>query len=314
MAFKIYSENDIHREEWSALTGNTFFVSPDFASLWRAKKGEPVYCVDDVNGVIRAGMTGVICGRSPLRRYDSMPDGFFGGPYFTADYNEENKQRFIVGIEEYIRSRKIIRATISRPVCRMNLSKFNSHKLTAHVLKLEDDVYRPPRREVRKHIRGSKERGGRVERFEREEELERFYKLAVVTKKRHGQKPAYPLEFFRRLFELSRHNSSVLWLKVMLDDVMIASQISFIDGHEALNWQFYYDKKYSYYKPGYLLLDHALNYCVDNGVRVFSMGSTPDDLNSLVLYKERWGGERVEYDYYTYYNWLGSLLYGWRGR
>jgi hypothetical protein len=312
MSLNIYSDKDIPRKEWSALSKNSFFSSTAFASLWRTKRGEPIYCVDTDGGKMAAGIGGVLFGRSPVKRYDSMPDGFSGGPYFSEHCNKDYQRRFLLSLEDKLRSERVIRAAINNPPSMPESRIFKEKVFLAHILELTDANYLPPRKEVRKHIRGARERGGRVELFNNESDLELFYELAQKTKKRHNQKMAYPIEFFSQLLKVSSDCSNVLWLKVMLESKMIASQISFFEKGEATNWQFYYDKKYSYYKPGYLLLDYAINYSIEKGIKYFSMGSTPGNLSSLVDYKERWGGRERQYLDYQYFNWLGKFLYGWR--
>jgi lipid II:glycine glycyltransferase (peptidoglycan interpeptide bridge formation enzyme) len=309
MAIEIVSEANLDTVQWAELTDSRFIVSPEFASVWRAKGGRPKFIISINNNRIKAGIAGIMFGRGRWRRFDSMPDGFYGGFYFDETLNEEQRNNFINEFAEYIKSQKVLRVLIHKSTFNIDDNSFKRFVHSAHVLKLNSEEYRPPRREVRKHIRGSKERGGRIEVFDRKDDLQRFCKLASITKKRHGQKPAYSFDFFERLWQVSMKDSRVLWLKVMLDDTMIASQISFIDRQEAFNWQFYYDKEYSFYKPGYLLLDYAINYAREHGVKIFCLGGTPGDAPGLTLYKERWGGEIVTYYSDAYYSGPGKLLH-----
>ena len=314
MGFEIYSDKNIPWEKWSVLTDDLFYASLDFMSLWKSKGGQPIFFVDEEQDKFRAGIGGIIFGRFPIKRYDSMPDGFYGGPFYAEECDLEHQKNFISAFATFLKSKNIIRATVNKPGVDFTSDIFKNYTALTHVLELTGEEFIPPRREVKKHIRGSRERGGRVEIFNDETDLDRFYELAVLTKQRHRQKPAYPIDFFRQLLKISINNPKILWLKVMLEEKMIASQISFFDKETAFNWQFYYDKEYSFYKPGYLLLDYAINQAIKNNVKQFSMGSTPDDLASLVEYKERWGGVAVNHHNFTYYNWLGSILYGWRNR
>lgn len=314
MGFKIYSEKDVPWEKWSVLTDDFFYVSSDFMSLWKCKGGQPILFVDEEQGAFRAGIGGIMFGNFTLRRYGSMPDGFYGGPFFPEEYETQQQRNFMSAFETFLKSKNVIRATVNKPKTEFDSSVFEVQSTVTHILELNGEDYIPPRREVKKHIRGSRERGGEVRIFDDEADLDRFYELAVLTKKRHRQKPAYPIDFFRQLLKISINNPKILWLKAMLEDKMIASQISFFDKESAFNWQFYYDKKYSFFKPGYLLLDYAINQTINNNIKRFSMGSTPEDLTSLVDYKERWGGIGIEQTNYSYYNWLGRMLYGWRNR
>lgn len=314
MAYKTYSDKDLPKKEWDILTGNSFFASTQFASLWRSKKGEPLYFIDEENGKIKAGIGGIVFGKSIFKRYDSMPDGLYGGPFFAPDYYSEKKQLFFTSFEKYLKQKSFIRANINKPLEKLNVQMFEKQTAVEHVLELGENEYVPERKEVRKHIRGSKERGGTVDQITDENDLDSFYKLALESEKSHRRKLIYPIDYFHRLLELSKGNSGVLWLKVTVENKMIASQITFFEKEKALNWLFYFDKRFSYFKPAYLLVDYALNHSIKNGIKIFSMGSTPDNIESVTLYKDRWGCQEQTYNNYAYRSFLGKLICGRRRR
>jgi len=309
MAIEIVSENNLDYDEWAELTDDRFMVSPGFASVWRARGGEPVFFIERENNRIRAGISGVIFGTGPFRRYESMPEGLYGGQYFFKDCTDEDKRSFLDKFCNFLGSNKIVRALIHRPMHEIKSSIFRQKTCSTHEIHLDEGGYRPSDSKVRKHIRASKERGGRIERLDREEDIERFYELAVLTKKRHRQKPGHPREFFYKLFQLSKTDGRILWLKTMLDDIMIASQIIFVDRNEAFSWQLYADRQYSHYKPGFLMRDYALNLISEKGVRIFNMGSTPGESPSLIQYKESWDARKIDFLSYEYYSSIGKLLH-----
>ncbi|RKX20295.1 MAG: hypothetical protein DRP51_05945 [Candidatus Zixiibacteriota bacterium] len=314
MPYKIYSDKDISLKEWDTLTGNSFFASIGFASLWRALDGEPLYYLDEESGKIKAGIGGIVFGKYLFKRYDSMPDGLFGGPFFTPDYDAEKRKKFLASFEKYIKRNNFIRANINRPSVDLGSNMFKIQTAFEHVLELSEQGYRPRRRAVGTDIRGAERRGTRVELLESETDLERLSELARASARRQGRKTAYPCQFFYRLLKLSAGNKNILWLKAMVDNKMIASQITFFEKEAALNWAFYYDKEQSYYKPGYLLADYALRYSIEKGLKYFSMGSTPGRIESVIRYKEAWGCREQSYNNYMYRNILGKLICGRRRR
>ncbi|MCP4703965.1 MAG: GNAT family N-acetyltransferase [candidate division Zixibacteria bacterium] len=314
MAYKIYSDKDLSQEQWDNFMGDSFFLSTQFASLWRAKKGEPLYYLDEEDGAIKAGIGGVVFGKGLFKRFDSMPDGLYGGPFFAPDYDSEKRQKFLVSFGEYIKSNNYLRANINKPEENISIPIFETQTTVEQMLELSSDEYIPSKKEVRKHIRGSKERGGLVEGITNKNDLNSFYKLALKSEKCHFRKLIYPKEFFRRLLELSKVNKKILWLKVTVENKMIASQITFFEKDKALNWAFYFDKNYSFYKPAYLLVDYALNHSIKNDIKYFSMGATPENIESVKKYKERWGCVEQFYNNYTYRSFLGRLICGWRRR
>ncbi len=314
MAYKIISEEDISQKEWGDLTRNSFFVSPRFVSIWKAKKGEPLYYLDEENGAIKAGIAGIVSGKGFLKRFDSMPDGLFGGPFFAPDYDEEKQQRFFASFEKYIKENNYLRANINKPLKNIDSQMFQVQKVIEHVLELSDLGSQPLPRGIGTDVRGSMKRGARVELFGCDGDIDRLYYLAQTSAKRQGRKMIYSRQFFQELLKIAVGNKNILWLKAMLDDQMIASQLTFFERGEALNWFYFYDKKYSYYKPGYLLADYAIDHSIQNGIKYFSMGSTPGQIESVVKYKERWGCEERSYNNYVYLSFPGKLLCGWRRR
>ena len=314
MAYTNYSDREISEEQWSHLTGNSFFSSPQFLSIWRSKKGRPLYYLDEQNGKINAGIGGVVFGNGFFKRFDSMPDGLFGGPYFVSDYDTIKQQQFLSSFENYLVSNNFLRANINKPSANIDSKIFQTQTAREHVLELSKQGSQPLPRGIGTDVRGSKKRGARVELFESDSDLVRLSILAKSSAKRQGRKFIYPPEFFKRLLEISSGNKNILWIKAMLDNKMIASQITYFEKGEALNWAFYFDKKYSYYKPGYLLADYAIDYSIKSGIKYFSMGSTPGMIDSVVKYKERWGCQERSYNNYVYHGFLGKLVCGWRRR
>lgn len=314
MAIKIFSKKDISEEKWNRLTDSSFLSSVQFASLWRAKKGKPIFFVDEEDGLYKAGLCGVVFGGGLFKRFDSMPDGLYGGVFFEPDYKTTRQAAFIEKFENYLRQNNFLRAHINKADDKFGKSAFKKSEVIEHILELSDTGFVASKKEVRKHIRGSKERGAVVSLLTEKNDLEPFYNLALHSEKDHNRKLIYPFEFFEKLLILSLGNSSVLWLKSTLENKIIASQITFFEKDYALNWAFYFDREYGYYKPAYLLADYAIEKSIEKGIKYFSMGATPGQIESVVKYKERWGGREQTYNIYSYYNLLGKLIGGRRRR
>ena len=89
MSLKIYSAEDLPENQWSILVKNSLYSSPEFARIWRTMNGREMFFMEDNNGEPAAGMTGIMFGRSFLSRFQSMPDGLYGGPGFVDNYPAE---------------------------------------------------------------------------------------------------------------------------------------------------------------------------------------------------------------------------------
>ena len=115
MPLKVYAAHDLPKAEWSKLAGNSIFSSPEFAIPWRTMGGREVFLAREESGMIRAGMAGVVFGRRFTRRFQSMPDGTFGGPFFSDPEDAAERNEFMVRIHDWLKSQGIIRADIHRP-------------------------------------------------------------------------------------------------------------------------------------------------------------------------------------------------------
>jgi hypothetical protein len=312
MPLKVYAASDLPKIEWSKLTGHSIFSSPEFASLWRTMGGRDVFLVLEESGAIKAGMAGVVFGGRFARRFQSMPDGTFGGPYFSDADDAAVRRQFMTMVHRWLISQKIIRADIHRPRCEIESDVFERRETTTQTVALEGKTYQPPSSKVREHIRSARRRGGRLAIMDDERRLDEFYSLVLATEKRHGESPRYPIGFFRELLNISPSDSRILWLMVLSDNRMIGSRICFIENFELLTWQYYSDKRYSHLKPGYILLDHIFNYALEHGIRTVNLGWTPPGVPALADYKERWGGRTEVFPYHTYLSRLGRLIYRWR--
>nr|MBN2277522.1 GNAT family N-acetyltransferase [candidate division Zixibacteria bacterium] len=312
MPLQLYSSDNLPVEEWTELTGNSFYSSPGFARIWRALGGREIFTVLREGNRLVAGMVGVLFGHFPFLRYQSMPDGITGCPYFAAGFGDEFKQEFYTGLGDWLRSRRVIRADIHNPPGDFRMKGFALGERYTHVIMLSDGVFHPTDPGIGKHIRTGQRRGAEVSLFTDASRLDDFYRLVKVTERRHNLKPRFPLELFRRLHRLSLDDSRILWLMVQYDNIMIGSRICLIEGTELLAWQFYSDKDYTHLKPGYLMFDYIFRHASEYGLKVINLGWSPPEVTSLIDYKERWGGEKQTFKYHTYFSCLGKFLYRWR--
>ncbi|PKK84131.1 MAG: hypothetical protein CVT49_04865 [candidate division Zixibacteria bacterium HGW-Zixibacteria-1] len=314
MSLKVFSSDNLPKDEWSRLTGNCVYVSPGFASTWRALGGREIFLIFEENAAMRAGIAGVIFGGRFLRRFQSMPDGLPGGMFFSEECAQKQKPDFYKLFTSWIKSNGIIRADINSPDDEAGFESFDRHEAETHVIDLRQETYAPPRREVRKQIRAAKRREARVTMLNDEKYLKRFYELVIETESRHNQKPRYTPEFFSRLLKISMHDERVLWFIALVDEKIIGYHICFVNKTQLMTWQFYSDKRFTRLKLGYLLLDYIINYALERNIKSINMGSSPPDADSLIEFKERWGGRKKTSLYYTYFSTIGRLIYRWRAR
>ena len=66
-----------------------------------------------------------------------------------------------------------------------------------------------------------------------------------------------------------------------------ASHIYFIDNDTALNWQIYFNKKFSSLKPNQYILFTMARRLAAEGVRYLNLGATPPEASGLETYKNK---------------------------
>ncbi len=312
MSLKIYSAENLPENQWSILTKNSLYSSLEFARIWRTMNGREIFFLEDNGGKPTAGMAGIMFGWSLLSRFQSMPDGLYGGPYFADDYPAEKKDRFIQSVFEWLRTQRVLRADIHNPSIEIDNRYFRREDMVTQIISLCDKSFTPPDSKIRKHIRTGKRRGAVVSVFDNFDYLEDFFKLVKKTGRRHSEKPRFPKEWFGELLKLSIDDDRILWLAVFAENKMIGSRICFIDQSQLLTWQYYSDKEYGHFKPGYLLLDHIIGLALKRKIGKINLGWSPPDAESLKDFKKRWGGEEKILNCYTYFSRLGKLLYSRR--
>jgi len=312
MALKIYSADNLSVHQWSVLTKNSLYYSPEFVSLWRTMKGRDIFFVEEEGEQLLAGMAGVIFGRSYLSRFQSMPDGVYGGPCFSENCTVEQKQRFIDSVLDWLRSKKTMRIDIHNPPEDIENINFQRGDMPTRIIPIEEKSFEPPDNKIRKHIRTGKRRGAVVSIFNNAGSLDDFFKLVEETSSRHSEKPRFSKEWFSGLLKISRDDNRILWLKVTDENKLIGSRICFIDKSQILAWQYYSDREYSHLKPGYLMMDYIINYAIENKIGTINLGWSPPEAETLLDYKKRWGGQENMLNYYTYFSRLGKLLYSRR--
>ncbi len=314
MAFTVCSAADIPAEQWRVLSRDSLFSNPQFVSIWEAWGACPLFFIDDTNGRLLAGMAGIVLGRWPVRRFESMADGLYGGPFYAEDTNESMQGAFIDHVIDYLKSHGVIRADIHHPVVALDDRLMRRSPIKTQVIRLTGDGHEPAHPKVREHLRSARRGGGKVETFTDAGRLDDFYDLVVRTERRHDLSPRYPRELFERLLHLAHRDRRIFWVVVQYEGRMIASRISFVERGQILNWQSFSDKRFSRIRANYLMMDYVLSVARERGITEVNLGWSPPGADSLIDFKRRWGGQATEYSSYTWLSRLGKLLYSLRSQ
>ena len=190
-----------------------------------------------------------------------------------------------------------------------------------HYIKLTSDPIETKKNINKRTIQYSIRKAQKAEVEIREENslqgIEEFYKLNLMTRKKHGV-PPQPKKLFLNLFQHMVAKGYASILLAVWDSLTIAAGI-FMRYKETVYYKYnvsnplYLTKK----SPNHLLTWKAIEQACLEGYRYFDFGRSAPDNTGLMRYKEMWGAEKhdLPYFYYPQVKGIGSkgeggLLYG----
>lgn len=151
------------------------------------------------------------------------------------------------------------------------------------------------RRNIKKAVRE-----GVAVRIERSlDSIEEFYRLNLITRKRHGL-PPQPFAFFKNVFEhiLARDHGIVV--TASHKGRAVAASVFFHFGKKAIYKYGASDVTYQHLRPNNLVMWEALNWYNAQGFETLSLGRTEMDNPGLLQFKRTWGGEERLAKYHRY--------------
>lgn len=270
----------------------TIFYTYSFEPLLYVKKNDS----NEITGVIPFfRIKNIIRGN----RLISLPFSDFSSPLFSDDKEQIEMIEYI--LETIVKKPKYIeiRGPLSE---KAGFYRYNYYK--HHYLKLSSDP-----EEVRKNInkrtiqysiRKAKKEGVEIIEENSYKGIEEFYKLYIITRKKHGV-PPQPEEFFINLFHNMIQRGYVFILLAKYNAKTIAGGL-FIKHKKTIYYKYnvsdptYISKK----APNHLLTWKAIEKACLNGYCCFDFGRTSPDNQGLIRYKEMWGAEsrNMPYSYY----------------
>jgi CelD/BcsL family acetyltransferase involved in cellulose biosynthesis len=151
----------------------------------------------------------------------------------------------------------------------------------------------------RRLVRAAEQKGVRIVQGASAECLDTFYRLHLLTRRRHGN-PIQPLKFFKLLGKRIMEQGLGFVLLAYKDSVCLA-------GGAFLQWNNVLTYKYSassgtdlQLRPNDLLLWTAIRWGCENGYTLLDMGRTDLKDNGLRQFKNRWGATETPLAYSTF--------------
>ncbi len=292
-----YLIDEIPADQWTGLTGEGFFVSRAYARLWETMGGRAVAWAVEAEGRLVSLLPGVEFGRGPLTRFQSMPDGGYGGIYHALEKERDHCEALL--LEAIVRRRYLktfifdFYRTISGP------GQFSRETCQTTLVDISEPGWVPPDEKLLSQIRKAKREGIMVGRFSWDDHHAAFLELVVHSEKRHGQKPRFSPDFFAALARVADQDDRVRWIWCEHDNRPACSHIYLTENGVLQGWQIYFDKAFSFLKPNQYIRFTMCREAARQGITRLNLGGSPDNAPGLKYYKERWGGETS--DYYCYF-------------
>ncbi len=126
--------------------------------------------------------------------------------------------------------------------------------------------------------------------------LESFYRLQVMTRKRHGL-PPQPYNFFRNILNDIISKGLGIIIAAYYQEQLIAVSIFFNFNQKAIYKYGASDARYHYLRPNNLVMWEGLNWHRENGCLVLNLGRTDPEDAGLLTYKRLWGAKESELKY-----------------
>ena len=303
-----YQTSDIPPETVQPLTGDSFFASPGFLSLWARRGGRSIYWVAQDDSGIKALLPGVEFGRGPFRRFHAMPDGCYAQMHCASTNGADNEVVASLMTQTIARAGYVKAHIFDFHSSLSNVLGFDTQEFTTSIVDIDCENWMPPDKTLQSELRKAERENVSIQPFNAANHLDKFITLMQQTEQRHGRKPKYSKKFFTDLAALAQDDQRVIWLWCEHEGKAVTSHINFVEGGMVLNWQVYYDKAFSPLKANQFMLYKMAKDQAARGVRRLNLGASPPDADTLADYKSKWGGRPYSYKCYYRKSGLGKFV------
>jgi lipid II:glycine glycyltransferase (peptidoglycan interpeptide bridge formation enzyme) len=132
-----------------------------------------------------------------------------------------------------------------------------------------------------------------------EDDLKDFYRLTVATRIRLNLLPQ-PYHFFRSIYQHIIIPGHGYLLLAELNGKVIAANMYFCFKDTFIHEFSAQDRKYSKYRPNYLIIWKAMELACNNSYHYYNFGRTNPENQPLAAFKKHWGSEEKTLSYYYY--------------
>jgi lipid II:glycine glycyltransferase (peptidoglycan interpeptide bridge formation enzyme) len=294
------------------LEGFSPYTSPRFLSVLEREFGEAGYFLVRSGDEVLAALPAVeIVGTGFFRRMQALVDGLPAPLWIAPDCQEDHAvvQRTVV---EAISTRNLVKAVVTDFE---NIFEYQGATVTAQSTSLIDlsttsraeNTY-PPDNTLRSEIAKAARDGVTVVPLDYDRHMNELGRLIVQTEERHGRKSRYTGELWHGFAWLAKIDPRFRLYCVAQGNALAAAHVFIVDRDTALNWQIYFDKKFSSLKPNQAITAFAIEKFRSEGVKYLNLGATPPEAIGVLDYKKKWGGSEYRYRTLEFRSWLGRFV------
>ena len=171
-----------------------------------------------------------------------------------------------------------------------------------HVIELDGDIEELEarcRKTVLRSIRKARRNGLKVRIGEKLSDMERFYELNMLTRRKHGLIPQ-PWRFFENIHRHMISGGNGILLLCEYDDRVIAADMMLAHGKKLVGKFNASDKRYQALGPNHLLQMRTIELGVADGYSEINLGRTELEHEGLRRFKLSWGSREEPLPYYYY--------------
>ncbi|TKB23221.1 peptidoglycan bridge formation glycyltransferase FemA/FemB family protein [Desulfopila sp. IMCC35006] len=162
------------------------------------------------------------------------------------------------------------------------------------------DVYSNFHDSHKRNIKKAQKLGVEVSAGDSLELIKEFYRLNVITRKRHGL-PPQPFWFFKNIHQFVIEQKHGLLLLARHQGKVVAGALCFQFGDKAIYKYAASDKRFQNLRANNLILWKALDYYSQQGFCSFNLGRTDKGHEGLRQFKSGWGAKETTINYYRYF-------------
>ncbi len=297
--------NPIFNKDWDIFIRShpegTIFHTSNWARVIQKTYGyEPYYFVAESNGKIKFGLPFFIVKKEfNRRRLVCLPFTDECPPLFSGIQEKDVISTIIKMIKEKSFKNIEIRNGNIDLFREFNFKTYNYYKLfkldlTPGLESLWKDF---KQKSIRYPIKKAQRYGVEIIKTIEPSDMDVFYKLNLITRKKHGVIPQ-PYRFFKNILTEIFNAGYGFLLIAKYKDRPIGASIFFTFKDVIYHKFNASDTNYGAYQPNHLILWSVIKWGVENGYKTLDLGRTSPDNKGLMAFKRHWGAQDFDLPYY----------------